>query len=136
MSLPLNTEATVNLMRKRPMSSLLAHVLGSAIIMEFVIIFSLGVSLLYLTCKCAILLSSTEISENVSHFSGCCSTPSLLGLRSQSSNFRQRSRRVSEIGESSTAVNRSSPSTSEPQQQIVVPSFTTLAIDKEQSSIM
>ncbi|KAK4265789.1 hypothetical protein QN277_026795 [Acacia crassicarpa] len=161
MSLPLNTEATVNLMRKRPMSSLLAHILGSAIIIEFVMIFSLGVSLLYFTCKCAVLLvnerrnrgerpseisaaqgsqkqtvSSTEISENVTHFTGCCSTPSLLGLRRQSSNFRQRSRRVSEIGESSTAANRSSPSTSEPQQQAVVPSFTPLAIDKDQSSIV
>ncbi|XP_054805577.1 protein GAMETE EXPRESSED 2-like [Prosopis cineraria] len=153
MSMPLYAEAMVNLMRRRPMSSFLAHVLGSAIIIEFLIIFSLGVLLLYFTCRCAILLvnerrnrgekppeisamqglqkqtSSTEISENASHFTGCCSSPSLLGFGRHSSNFRQRSRRVSQIGETSMAVNRSSPSKSEPQ-HVLVPSFTPLVIDK------
>ncbi|CAJ2658466.1 unnamed protein product [Trifolium pratense] len=56
MSMPLYTEAMVNLMRKQPMDSILAHTLGSIIVIEFVIIFSLGLLLLYFTCKCAILL--------------------------------------------------------------------------------
>ncbi|XP_024633312.2 protein GAMETE EXPRESSED 2 [Medicago truncatula] len=56
MSMPLYTEAMVNLMRKQPMGSFLAHALGSIIVIEFVIIFSLGLLLLYFTCKCAILL--------------------------------------------------------------------------------
>ncbi|BAT80285.1 hypothetical protein VIGAN_02328300 [Vigna angularis var. angularis] len=75
MSMPLYTEATVNLMRKQPMSSFLAHTLGSIIVIEFVIIFSLGALLLYFTCKCAILLaherrnreeSSSELSNSKS----------------------------------------------------------------------
>ncbi|KAG4957145.1 hypothetical protein JHK85_043525 [Glycine max] len=57
MSMPLYTEAIVNLMRKQPMSSFLAHTLGSIIVIEFVIMSSLGVLLLYFTCKCAILLA-------------------------------------------------------------------------------
>jgi len=56
MSMPLYTEDMVNLMRKKPMGSFLAHTLGSIIVIEFVIIFSLGLLLLYFTCKCAILL--------------------------------------------------------------------------------
>ncbi|XP_068483450.1 protein GAMETE EXPRESSED 2 [Phaseolus vulgaris] len=57
MSVPLYTETTVNLMRKQPMSSFLAHTLGSIIVIEFVIMFSLGALLLYFTCKCAVLLA-------------------------------------------------------------------------------
>ncbi|RDX60235.1 Protein GAMETE EXPRESSED 2, partial [Mucuna pruriens] len=57
MSMPLYTEALVNLMRKQPMSSFLAHTLGSIIVIEFVIMSSLGMLLLYFTCKCAILLA-------------------------------------------------------------------------------
>ncbi|XP_020976557.1 protein GAMETE EXPRESSED 2 isoform X3 [Arachis ipaensis] len=56
MSMPLYTEATVILMRKQLMSSFVAHSLGSIIVIEFVVMFSLGVLLLYFTCKCAILL--------------------------------------------------------------------------------
>ncbi|CAI8590125.1 unnamed protein product [Vicia faba] len=56
MTMPLYTEAMVNLMRKQPMDSFLAHTLGSIIVIEFVIISSLGLLLLYFTCKCAILL--------------------------------------------------------------------------------
>ncbi|KAE9598912.1 hypothetical protein Lalb_Chr15g0086041 [Lupinus albus] len=56
MSMPLYTEAMVNLMKKEPMSSFLAHTLGSIIVIEFVVMFSLGVLLLYFTCKCSILL--------------------------------------------------------------------------------
>ncbi|XP_044498159.1 protein GAMETE EXPRESSED 2-like isoform X2 [Mangifera indica] len=53
---PLSAEANVTLIRKRPMSSLAAHTLGSAIIIEFIMVLSLGVVLLLFTCKCAILL--------------------------------------------------------------------------------
>ncbi|KAF7837800.1 protein GAMETE EXPRESSED 2 [Senna tora] len=154
MSMPLYAEAMVNLMRRRPMSSLLAHTLGSAIIIEFVIILCLGVWILYFTCKCAFLLVnerrnrhkrppelptvqrsqrqtmqlSTNISENCTHFTGCCSSASWLGFGRQSSNFRQRSRRIFEIGESSKTVNHCEA------QHDLVPSFAPLAIEKDQSS--
>ncbi|OIW14092.1 hypothetical protein TanjilG_11437 [Lupinus angustifolius] len=114
MSMPLYTEAMVNLMRNQPMSSFLAHTLGSIIVIEFVIMFSLGVLLLYFTCKCSILLvhergksdkkskklstmrsskrktTSMNVSENATCFTGCCSSPSLLGFGTKSSNFCQR----------------------------------------------
>ncbi|KAL7254957.1 hypothetical protein ACSBR1_009171 [Camellia fascicularis] len=116
MSMPLFTEANINLMRKRPMKSLVAHFLGSAIVIEFILIFSLGVLLLYYTCKCTIVLvnekrsrgarnielcqvqssskktSSTDLSENVTHFTGWCPRPFLR--MSQPSNFRQRSHAI------------------------------------------
>ncbi|XP_061369324.1 protein GAMETE EXPRESSED 2, partial [Gastrolobium bilobum] len=157
MSMPLYTEAMINLMRKQPMSSFLAHTLGSIIVIEFVIIFSLGVLLLYFTCKCAVLLvherrnhekrsselstvqssqrqtSSMTISENATYFTGCCSRPSLLRFGMQPSNFRQRSRRQFQVGESSKAVNQPSPSTSETQ-YTVVPTSTPLAIERNHSS--
>ncbi|PNY15797.1 gamete protein, partial [Trifolium pratense] len=121
MSMPLYTEAMVNLMRKQPMDSILAHTLGSIIVIEFVIIFSLGLLLLYFTCKCAILLvherrknekrssepsndqssqgqtSSMNMPENATHPTGCCGSSSLLRFRMQSSNFRQRSRPLFEF---------------------------------------
>ncbi|XVF38746.1 hypothetical protein REPUB_Repub20aG0128200 [Reevesia pubescens] len=53
---PLVSEATVNLIRTRPMSSLVVGTLGSAIIIEFLSLLSLGLMLLFFTCKCAILL--------------------------------------------------------------------------------
>ncbi|XP_027338299.1 protein GAMETE EXPRESSED 2 [Abrus precatorius] len=148
MSMPLYAEAMVNLMTKQPMSSFLAHTLGSIIVIEFVIMFSLGVLLLYFTCKCAILLaherrnckkksselstvpssdketSSVNISENATHFTGCCSSPSLLCFGMQSSNFRQRFRPLFQVGESSTAINQTSPSTSENQPTTVPTSST------------
>ncbi|KAI4317565.1 hypothetical protein L6164_025428 [Bauhinia variegata] len=152
MSLPLYTEAMVNLMRRRPMSSFLAHALGSVIIIEFVIMFTLGMSLVYFTCKCAILLAkerrnrdvklselstaqssmqpSTNMPDNATCFTASCSSSSLLG---RSSCFRQRSRHVSQIGESSKEVSHSSPSASETHHAIA-PSFAPLAIEKDQSS--
>ncbi|KAF8017474.1 hypothetical protein BT93_H2599 [Corymbia citriodora subsp. variegata] len=113
-SLPLYTEASVNLIRRNPMNSLLAHSLGSAIIIEFILMTYLGAALLYFTCKCAILLVnerrqselrnpsqidvhdvqdqmlSSRSSENANHFSGHRSSSLLLS--GQPSNFRQRSR--------------------------------------------
>lgn len=55
---PLVAEATINLIRSRPMSSLVVHVLGSAMVIEFLSALSLGLILLYYTCKCAILLAN------------------------------------------------------------------------------
>ncbi|CAL5413093.1 unnamed protein product [Camellia sinensis] len=145
MSMPLIAEANINLMRKRPMKSLVAHFLGSAIVIEFILIFSLGVLLLYYTCKCAIVLvnekrsrgarnielcqvqssskktSSTDLSENVTHFTGWCPRPSLR--MSQPSNFRQRSNCGSRNGESSNDTIHYSHSSSDQQQETPMPSL-------------
>ncbi|KAL7104906.1 hypothetical protein ACP275_07G011600 [Erythranthe tilingii] len=55
-SMCLFAESTVNLIRHRPMSSLVAHTLGSAIVIESVFVFSLGLLLLFFVCKCAFVL--------------------------------------------------------------------------------
>ncbi|XP_012857050.1 PREDICTED: protein GAMETE EXPRESSED 2-like [Erythranthe guttata] len=55
-SMSLFAESTVNLIRHRPMSSLVAHTLGSAIVIESVFVFSLGLLLLFFVCKCAFVL--------------------------------------------------------------------------------
>ncbi|XVF66194.1 hypothetical protein PTKIN_Ptkin10aG0015900 [Pterospermum kingtungense] len=103
---PLEAEATVNLVRTRPMSSLAVGTLGSAIVIEFISVITLGLMLLFFTCKCAILLvkekrqrqknhprnhelsrlqslqtetlSTNSIEEDAIHFTGCCSSPLLL----------------------------------------------------------
>ncbi|KAG9456070.1 hypothetical protein H6P81_000578 [Aristolochia fimbriata] len=124
MSLPVLTEATISLMKNRPMSSLVAKLLGSAIILEFIAIFVLGVILLLFICKCATGLncyrketviqkeiqlseadtfqktveSSATSSENETYFTGC-SAP--FPLRGHHPNFRQRSVRRIKLGESS-----------------------------------
>ncbi|XP_031277217.1 uncharacterized protein LOC116135641 isoform X2 [Pistacia vera] len=119
---PLQAEATVNLIRRRPMSSLVAHTLGSAIVIEFIMVLFLGVLLLFFTCKCAILLvnerrgrhnKNSELSEmqsskketsrtnlpadETSYFTGCCSTSFMYSNPPFS--FRQRSCRGNEGGE-------------------------------------
>nr|GMD66345.1 protein GAMETE EXPRESSED 2 [Ipomoea batatas] len=125
MSMPLYVEATVNIVRRRPMNAFLAHAaLGAAIIMEFIFVFSLGVLLLFFICKCAISLvkerrkkkkapkielatiqeshECNSASRNVSDFTGCSSTSFLL--TTWPSHFRQRSRKKPEMGESSHSV--------------------------------
>ncbi|KAL5539922.1 hypothetical protein UlMin_043061 [Ulmus minor] len=57
-SMPLYTEAAVNLIRRRPMTSFLSHALGSAVVIESIMVSSLGGLLLFFTCKCAIVLVS------------------------------------------------------------------------------
>ncbi|XP_068649169.1 protein GAMETE EXPRESSED 2 [Aristolochia californica] len=129
MSLPVLTEATIHLVQKRPMSSLVSKLLGSAIIIGFLTMLLLGVMLLLFICKCATALgykkrtpiqkevqlsdadsfqkpaeSSATSSENATYFTGC-STPFLL--RAHRSNFRQRSSRRCELGESSKVESRS-----------------------------
>lgn len=125
-SMPLSAEATVNLIRRNPMSSLLAHTLGSIIAIEFVVVFSLGVLLVFFTCKCAFVLlnerkrhvtntkpsraqspkqtSTPDSSDNATHFTGTCISPFLLS--GQASNFRQRSHRQTGSEESSKVLNK------------------------------
>ncbi|ESR32766.1 hypothetical protein CICLE_v10007186mg [Citrus x clementina] len=87
-SLPLFAEATVNLIRRRPMSSVLAHTLGAGVVIEFFMVFFLGVLLLFFTCKCAFLLVNERRShDDTTYFTGCCSTSFMLA--GQASNFRQ-----------------------------------------------
>ncbi|KAL1548471.1 protein GAMETE EXPRESSED 2 [Salvia divinorum] len=57
MSTPLFAESTVNLVRYKPMSSLAAHILGSAIVVESILVISLGLLLLFFICKCAVVLA-------------------------------------------------------------------------------
>ncbi|KAJ0232276.1 Protein GAMETE EXPRESSED 2 [Hirschfeldia incana] len=66
-SLPLHAEARVNLIRKRPLSSLAAHVLGSVIVVESLAVFSLASILLFFTCKCAFLLVHERRSAHSVH---------------------------------------------------------------------
>ncbi|WCJ41413.1 gamete expressed 2 [Euphorbia peplus] len=110
-SMPLHAEAVVNLIRRTPINSLAAHTIGSAVIIEFLMVLSLGVILLFFTCKCAFLLvkekrsrnvqnseqtsvrnmlkepSTDNLYENKTFFTGNCLR--LLSLRSRSSNIRK-----------------------------------------------
>nr|XP_018686964.1 PREDICTED: protein GAMETE EXPRESSED 2 isoform X1 [Musa acuminata subsp. malaccensis] len=52
MSLPLYNEVTVNLFKRRPVSQMEALVLGSAIIVEIIMMLLLGGVLLFFICKC------------------------------------------------------------------------------------
>ncbi|KAJ6677695.1 hypothetical protein OIU85_008285 [Salix viminalis] len=129
-AVPLYAEATVHLIRRGSMSSLLANTLGSAILVEFIVVFSLGGILLFFTCKCTKQLlnerrritvknsqqssvqnsqkksQSTDFPGDTTNFTGCCSSPFLLS--GQPPNFRQRSYR--RLGaEGGTGKNTSSP---------------------------
>ncbi|KAF6176765.1 hypothetical protein GIB67_031576 [Kingdonia uniflora] len=148
MSVPLVVETTVNLIWRRPLSSFAAHTLGSAIVIEFIMIFFLGALLLFFICKCAFLLgnerrsryttdikpsglekfaepaSAADLSRSATYFTACCSSPFLH--RSQTSNFRQRSRRQSGTG------NHSSQSSNGRCQRIPVTNFIPLSIEMAQ----
>nr|XP_027120821.1 protein GAMETE EXPRESSED 2-like [Coffea arabica] len=63
MSMPLFAEATISLIRRPPMSSLLAHALGSALVVEFIMLLSLSGLLLFFTCKCAFVLIREKKEE-------------------------------------------------------------------------
>ncbi|XP_010027085.2 protein GAMETE EXPRESSED 2 [Eucalyptus grandis] len=144
-SLPLYTEASVNLIGRNLMSPLLAHSLGSAIVIEFILMSYIGVALLYFTCKCAILLvnerrrselrnpsrtdvhdvqnqdSSSHSSENANHFSGHRSSSLLLS--GQHSTFRQRlgrnSRRDASTRDAHFSQSASNHSPGTPQRSII-----------------
>ncbi|MCD7455627.1 hypothetical protein HAX54_028836 [Datura stramonium] len=66
MSIPHFVEASVSLMRERPISSLFAHAFGSAIIAEFILVISLGVILLFFICKCAFVLIKEKRRQEAS----------------------------------------------------------------------
>ncbi|XP_039024925.1 protein GAMETE EXPRESSED 2-like [Hibiscus syriacus] len=53
---PLVVEATVNLIKGKPMSSSTIRTLESVIVIEFILVFSLGLMMVFFTCKCVILL--------------------------------------------------------------------------------
>lgn len=63
MSASLFAEANVHLIKRRPMSSLVAHTIGSAIVVESILVLSLGILLLLFTCKCAIVLFNEKKSH-------------------------------------------------------------------------
>ncbi|KAJ9699630.1 hypothetical protein PVL29_005479 [Vitis rotundifolia] len=157
-SMPLFTEASVNLIRRSPMSSLVAHTLGSAIVVEFVVVFFLGVLLLFFTCRCAIVLinerrscdiknirlskvsslhkptPNTDLSADATYFTGCC--PSRLLLTGQPSNFHQRSHHYSGHGDSGDSAQDTfgaSQSYSDRYQRTPPPSSMPLAIEKGKS---
>ncbi|KAJ0594638.1 putative immunoglobulin-like, Filamin family [Helianthus annuus] len=56
MSVPLMSEATVHLMTTIPLNPLVAHSLGSAVLIESIVVSSLAVILMVFTCKCVIIL--------------------------------------------------------------------------------
>ncbi|XP_043811582.1 protein GAMETE EXPRESSED 2 isoform X2 [Manihot esculenta] len=150
-SMPLHVKATVNLIRKRPMSSLAVHTLGSVVIIEFLMVLSFGVVLLFFTCKCAILLvnerssfkfqnskqstlrnfqkesSSADLSEKTTDLTGGCSR--YLSIYHRTSSFRQRSSRHFEIAESEQDIHSPSQSTRGHHLQ-GLPDFMPLAIEK------
>ncbi|KAJ6741152.1 JITTERBUG ISOFORM N [Salix purpurea] len=147
-AVPLYAEATVHLIRRGSMSSLLANTLGSAILVEFIVVFSLGGILLFFTCKCTKQLlnerrrrritvknsqqsksQNTDFPEDKTNFTGCCSSPFLLG--GQPPNFRQRSYR--RLGVEGTGKNTSSPARSSSSHRLQTPpGLTPLVIGKDQ----
>ncbi|KAL0348648.1 UNVERIFIED_CONTAM: protein GAMETE EXPRESSED 2 [Sesamum angustifolium] len=86
MSMCLFAESTVNLIRHRSMSSLAAHALGSAIVIESLAVFSLGLLLLFFICKCAAVLVHEKKRRKAQDFqlSKCKGSPTqnLAGDRS------------------------------------------------------
>ncbi|CAH9065424.1 unnamed protein product [Cuscuta europaea] len=111
MSMPLYVEATVNLVRRRPLNAFLSKAIGTSIIIEFIFVVSLGVVLMFFICKCAMALiserrknepddevagvhrshkckSNNELTDNATKSSMCCSSSFLQ--RALPSNFRQR----------------------------------------------
>ncbi|KAH7688236.1 hypothetical protein IHE45_03G019900 [Dioscorea alata] len=106
MSLPLSTKVTVNLVRRKPISSTAALLLGSAIVVEIIMMLLLGGILLFFMCKCMNALQKEEkntenleptevehidnetIEEHISEFSGP------ISLGNQSSSLHKRSGRM------------------------------------------
>ncbi|KAL0414762.1 UNVERIFIED_CONTAM: protein GAMETE EXPRESSED 2 [Sesamum radiatum] len=142
MSMCLFAESTVNLIRHRPMSSLAAHALGSAIVIESIAVFSLGLLLLFFICKCAAVLvhekkrrKAQEIqlskrkgsptqnlagdsSGNEKLYTGYCPIPFLFGGQHSNS---QRSVHTSGTEEAEEII-KNSPQSSTDQHEDVLPS--------------
>ncbi|KAF4355647.1 hypothetical protein F8388_013064, partial [Cannabis sativa] len=64
-SVPLYTEANVNLIRRRPMSSFVSHALGSALVIESIVVLTLGIVVLSFTCKCAFALVKERSNNGI-----------------------------------------------------------------------
>ncbi|KAG7537207.1 Immunoglobulin E-set [Arabidopsis suecica] len=117
-SLPLHAEARVKLIRKRPLSSLGAHVLGSVIVVESLVVFSLATLLLFFTCKCAFLLvherrsehsvdkNSQKPTDNANFLNSNVSTTTITGCLPESIWHRHTQQR--HIGETSGNQNKQS----------------------------
>ncbi|XP_020090194.1 protein GAMETE EXPRESSED 2 isoform X3 [Ananas comosus] len=107
MSSPLSTEVTINLIRRRPISSRTTLLLGSALVIEIFMMILLGGVLLFFICKCmnALQKERQEHADNVrfpseenhgddmmnaSTSANMNPTPSSFAL--PESSFRQRSR--------------------------------------------
>ncbi|KAH0728171.1 hypothetical protein KY284_004036 [Solanum tuberosum] len=130
MSMPHFVEVSVSLMREKPLSSLFAHVFGSAIIVEFILVLSFGVILLFFICKCAFVLINEkrrqasqdfefsnvqnsqegtltkDLSDKMTRVRGCCSNFFTSNL--QLSKFHLRSCLQLGIGGFPKATNTSS----------------------------
>uniref|UniRef100_A0A3Q7EFT7 Uncharacterized protein n=1 Tax=Solanum lycopersicum TaxID=4081 RepID=A0A3Q7EFT7_SOLLC len=147
MSMPHFVEVEVSLMREKPLSSLFAHgkavtengaffylpqisVFGSAIIVEFILVLSFGVILLFFICKCAFVLINEkrrqgsqdfelsnvqnsqegtltkDLSDKMTQVRGCCSNFFMSSL--QLSKFHLRSCLQLGVGGFPKATNTSS----------------------------
>ncbi|XP_059280723.1 protein GAMETE EXPRESSED 2 isoform X1 [Lycium ferocissimum] len=135
MSMPHLVEASVSLMRERPLSSLFAHAFGSAIIIEFILVLSLSVILLFFICKCSFVLINEkrrqasqefelsnvqnsqegtlteDLSDKMTRVRGCCSNFCMSNL--QLSKFYPWSCLQLGIGRSPKPTNTSSKSSSD-----------------------
>ncbi|CAN0923116.1 Protein GAMETE EXPRESSED 2 [Linum grandiflorum] len=148
-SVPMFAKATISLVQGKPMGFLASHSVGIAVILEFIIMSSLGAILLFFTCKCAVLLvhernilkgwnpeitkaqnlevqiSNADPAEDTAGCNLCCSIPCLHSGQ-PSTTFRKRSRQEYEL----EAVRKDEGCTN---QLSRVPSFLPLAIEKGKS---
>ncbi|GMJ12238.1 gamete expressed 2 [Hibiscus trionum] len=69
---PLVAEATVNLIRGKPMSSSTIRTLEWVMVIEFLLVLSLGLMLVFFTCKCVILLVKEKKQQNPSKSAVVC----------------------------------------------------------------
>ncbi|CAH2065290.1 unnamed protein product [Thlaspi arvense] len=118
-SLPLHAKAQVNLIRKRPLSALAAQVLGSVIVVESLVVFSLATLLLFFTCKCAFLLVHERRNEhyvnknlqkptdNAESLNGNVSSRKITGCFPES--IWNRHTRQRQVGETSSKQNKELP---------------------------
>ncbi|KAI3966660.1 hypothetical protein MKW92_047731 [Papaver armeniacum] len=107
-SLPLFTEATIHLIRRRRMGSALSHTINSVIVTEFIMISLLGAVILFCLCRCALYMRKkkkrdkgsaeksgkpsvipTSLDNRTNLPTESSSNPSWL--KSKFANFRQRS---------------------------------------------
>ncbi|KAL4565768.1 hypothetical protein LXL04_029873 [Taraxacum kok-saghyz] len=63
MSVPLISQATIKLVTKTPVDSMVAHSLGSVIAIESIVLSWLAVMLIFFTCKCVIHLLHKKIKD-------------------------------------------------------------------------